>query len=209
MKLVTDGGSGDPQLRRGRRRALLLMVAVIVGAAVIAALLGVLLPASGIFAEESRFWDGDPPDWAGVLGLVVCLTGLVGMVGGFWWLARSGYYRRNSRSRLWAESWSRRRHLVRQVRGTAAPRDEDRPLLPGVAEQLVDQPKFLLPFGGLTLIQVGQALLQWAPAFLLLAAILVVLLAGLAVSSFRGARQAEAFLAGHTDGAGPLSSSGQ
>ncbi|MFI7078195.1 hypothetical protein ACIBO1_12990 [Micromonospora sp. NPDC049903] len=181
----------ESQARRGRRRFLLVMVAVIV----LGALVGGGIAATGFFDGSATFWGGEAPGWATVVGAVLSLGGVAVAVAGFWWLTRNGYYRRNAGSRLWAESWSRRRNLVRQVRGNTLPRDEDRPLLPQVAEQMIDGLGFLLPLSGLALMQVGQAFFQWAPGFVLLAAIFVGTLTAAGVSAWRSARDAKAFLA--------------
>ncbi|MCZ7420184.1 MULTISPECIES: hypothetical protein [unclassified Micromonospora] len=188
---MSQDGSTQQRVRRGRRRFLLVVVATMVASLV----LGAALAASGVVAVDSDFWDGGPPGWAQVLGAVFTVGGLVFAVGGFWWLVRSGYYRRNARSVLWAQSWSRRRQLVRQVRGDAPYLDEDLRLLRRVAAQMVDQPGFLLPMAALSLVQVGQAFFQWAPAFVIIAAVITGGFAVAAVAVVRDARRARAFLA--------------
>lgn len=200
---MNDGtllGRLDQWARRGWGRFLLLVVVLVVVGTVVVVFLTVVLAASGVLAEDSRFWRGDGPDWAGPVGVVFYLAGLACMGGGFWWLVRNGYYQRHARTRLWARSWSRGRHLVRQVRGTAARRDEDRQLLPLVAEHLIDQPKFMPPLYGVALLQVGQMFIRWAPGFVLIAALFVGALTVGAVRSLQSARRARAFLAEHANG---------
>ncbi|MFF5180363.1 hypothetical protein ACFY2Q_20245 [Micromonospora sp. NPDC000316] len=201
---MNDGGllgSLDQWVRQGWGRFLLLVAALTVAGSAVFVILTVVLTESGLLAEDSRFWHGDRPDWAGVVGFLLCVAGVALMGGSSWWLVRNGYYRRNARARVWGTaSWARRRQLARQVRGTDARRDEDRPLLPVVARHLIDQPKFLPPLCGLALLEVGQAFLRWAPGFVLVAVFVVGLLAALAPLSFRSARQASAFLAEHADG---------
>ncbi|MEU5906826.1 hypothetical protein ABZ780_20945 [Micromonospora sp. NPDC047467] len=201
---MNDGGllgSLDQWVRQGWGRFLLLVVALTVAGTAVVVILTAVLAESGFPSGDSRFWHGVRPDWAGVVGFLLCVAGVACLGGGAWWLMRNGYYRRNARARvLGAESWSRRRQLAQQVRGTASRRDEDRPLLPVVARHLIDQPKFLPPLCGLALFEVGQAFLQWAPFFVLIAAFIVGLLAVMAILSFRGARQARAFLTEHADG---------
>ncbi|WP_189042699.1 hypothetical protein [Micromonospora sonchi] len=198
---MNDGGpleSLDRWVRRGPGRFLLLVIALTVaGTAVI---LAAGLVASGIDSHDPRFISGDPPDWASALGILLFGTGLATTTGGFLWLGHSGHYRRNARSRLWAKGWSRRRALVRQVRGTALRRDEDRPLLPLVAEHLIDQPAFALPLGGMAMLQVAQAFLRWAPGFVILAVVFVGVLGVVTVTALRNARSARAFLAEHAAG---------
>jgi hypothetical protein len=189
--MTQDNRIIDAQARRGRRRFLLVMMAAIAAGG----LLGGFIAATDFFDGSAAFWGGEAPGWATAVGGVLSLGGVAVAVAGFWWLTRNGYYRRNVGSRLWAESWSRRRNLVRQVRGRIPPRDEDRPLLPQVAEQMTDGLRFLLPLCGLALMQVGQAFVQWAPGFVLLAAIFVGTMAAAGVSAWRSARDAKAFLA--------------
>ncbi|BCJ67302.1 hypothetical protein [Polymorphospora rubra] len=200
----------DQWVRRGWGRFILLVAALTVAGtvtAVVAVFWTVALDATGVFAEASRFWHGDRPDWAGLVGLLLWIAGAAWIGGSFWWLVRNGHYQRNARNRRWMKSWSRRRQLIRQVRGTAARRDEDRPLLPLVAEHLIDEPKFLLPLYGLALLQVGQMFLRWAPGFVLIAALFVGTLTVGAVVSFQNARRARAFLTEHADGETPIEAS--
>lgn len=193
----------DQWVRRGWGRFLLLVAALTVAGtvtAVVAVFWTVALASSGVSTEASRFWRGDGPDWADLVGFLLCFAGVAWVGGNFWWLVRNGYYQRNARNRIWAESWSRRRQLIRQVRGTAARRDEDRPLLPLVAEHLINQLKFLPPLCGMALLQVGQVFLRWAPGFVLIAVLFVGTLTVGAVVSFQSARRARAFLTEHADG---------
>lgn len=190
----------DQWARRGWSRFLLLVAALTVVGAVIVVMLIVVFDATGVLAEDSPFWRGDGPDWAGTVGIVCYLTGLACIGGAFWWLVRNGYYQRYARTRQWAKSWSRSRHLVRQVRGTVARRDEDRPLLPLVAEYLIDQPTFLLPLYGVALLQIGQMFTRWAPGFTLIAVLFVGVLTVGALRSFQSARRARVFLAEHAGG---------
>ncbi|WP_204291340.1 hypothetical protein [Micromonospora gifhornensis] len=193
----------DRWVRRGWGRFLLLVVALTVAGTVVAVLPVVVLAESNVLINDSRFWRGDGPDWAGSVGLLLCLPGLAWMGGCLWWLVRNGYYERHARTRRRARNWSHRRHLIRQVRGTAVRRDEDRPLLPLVAEDLIDQPKFLVPLYGLTLLQVGQVFRQWAPGFVLIAVLFVGVIAVVTVQSRRDARSAKVFLAEHANSETP------
>ncbi|MFD6564269.1 hypothetical protein [Micromonospora profundi] len=193
---MNDGwspGALDRWVRQSWGRFLLLTLGLTVTGTAVIVLVTAVLTRSGFFSEDSRFWHGDGPAWADVVGFLLCVAGVAWAGGSSWWLVRNGFYQR---SRLWrAESWSRHRHLVQQVRGTAASRDEDRPLLPVVAKHLIDQPRFLPTLCGLALFQVGQVFLQWAPGFVLIAVLFVGLLAVMAALSLRSARQARAFLA--------------
>ncbi|GAB3846810.1 hypothetical protein GCM10029963_27200 [Micromonospora andamanensis] len=90
------------------------------------------------------------------------------------------------------------------MRGDAQRQDEDQPLLRRVAEQMVDQTRMLLPLAALAVVQVGQALFQWAPAFVILAAVVSGAFAVAAVSVVRDADRARTFLAAESaDGGAP------
>ncbi|MER7458997.1 hypothetical protein [Micromonospora sp. NPDC126480] len=190
---MVDTGTWVPQARRGRRRFLLLILAVVV----VTGVAGFALAASGVLDGVSHVIRGEPPAWAEIVGLVICVLGLAAAIAAFWYLVRSGIYRRNARSRLWAESWSRRRRLVRQVRGTAPYQPEELPLLQRTARQLIDQPKLLLPLAALGVLQTGQAFLQWSPYFAAVAGFLLVGLMVAGLAARRDVRRARAFLAEH------------
>ncbi|RKN38891.1 hypothetical protein [Micromonospora endolithica] len=150
-----------------------------------------------LFDTDSSLFEGDPPGWARIVGLVLLAVGLVVVFGGFVWLLRSGRYKRNAQSPLWALSWSRRWSLGRQVKGKAPVRDEDRPLLREVAEQMAGQRAHFVPFAGLIVTQFGQAFLQWAPFWSVMAAVLgIVGVLGL-VATRRDERLAREFLRRH------------
>jgi hypothetical protein len=180
------------RIQRGRRRYLLLVmgtasVAAAVGAAVFISLGG----------YESEVWHRDAPEWAEVLGMVLLVVGVVIEIGALVYAYRTGRYRADRDSRLWAVARSRRRQLVRQVRrgGDVAP--EDLPLMRHTAEQMAGQ-RWFAPFTvGLVILNGGQALINFSLAWLALSVVLAATCPVVLAQTLRDVRQGEAFLRAH------------
>ncbi|MFC4146567.1 hypothetical protein ACFO0M_09900 [Micromonospora mangrovi] len=139
---------------------------------------------------------GDPPAPVAVTGGVLAVLGLVIEVAALVRAARSGSFRAARESALPAAG-PRRRELLRAVRRGEVPTETDRPVLRAVAEQLIRQ-RWVVPlFGGLVTMQLGQALLQFSPAFLALFGLTGVLFVLACWHILRDARRGEAFLRAH------------
>ncbi|WP_176730771.1 hypothetical protein [Micromonospora mirobrigensis] len=177
------------RITRGRRRFRLLAV----GAVVVLAIAGFVIGAiTG--GDELPSWRGNPPGWAENAGLALVGLGLLGEAGWFVYGYRSGRFKANRESRIWAVSWSRRRELAKQVRRDEPAAGEDPAVLRNVAEQMAGGRWLLGLYACMMLFFAGQALSRyswfWTVLLLVMAALFVVA----AVSIFRDARRAEAFL---------------
>jgi hypothetical protein len=180
------------RIQRARRRFLLLVMGT---ASVVAAVGAAVFISLGGY--ESDVWHREPPGWVEVLGMVLVAVGSVFEIGAIVYAIRSGRYRANRDSRLWAVGWSRQRELFRQVRRGGNMAADDLPLLRHAAEQLAGQRWLIVFFGGLLIINLGQAFIQWSPFHAVLLVVLVPLLPVAVASTLRNVRRGEAFLRAH------------
>ncbi|QLQ38216.1 hypothetical protein [Micromonospora robiginosa] len=187
---MMDGTGERQEIRRGRRRFRLLLAGTIVAFALVSFLLGAL---------ADGFWDtwlerGDPPGWAEVTGEVLMALGVVIEIVALVQMFRSGGYRANRKSRLWAVDWRRRRELVRAVRRGVVESPDDLPWLRATAAQLAGQRWIVLLLAGLATTNLGQGLLSFAPIWLVLLGLTGVMFGIACWQAPRDARRAEAFL---------------
>ncbi|MFI7072338.1 hypothetical protein [Micromonospora sediminicola] len=188
---------GDPERReiqRKRRRFRLLLVGTVLAFALVSLLVG--LTAGGAF-PGSWLERGDPPGWVEVTGGVLAVLGLVLEIVGLVGLVRSGSYRADRESRLWAVSFRRRRELARAVRRGAVDSPDDLPWLRTAAAQMVRQRRQIPIIGGLVTLNLGQLLLSLAPMWFLLFGVTSVMFAIASWHILRDAPRAEAFLREH------------
>ncbi|MCI4063045.1 hypothetical protein MRQ36_10835 [Micromonospora sp. R77] len=184
---------GAGQFRNDRRRLLRRILVGVSAFAVLSLLVG-LLAAYGI--PRSFLRHGDPPAPVAVTGGVLAVLGLVIEVAALVRAARNGSYRAARESPLLVAG-PRRRELLRAVRHGVVPSDHDLPALRAVAAQLTRQ-RWVVPlFGGLVTMHLGQALLQFSPAFLALFVLTGVLFVLACWQLLRDARRGEAFLRAH------------
>ncbi|NES31436.1 hypothetical protein GCE86_23595 [Micromonospora terminaliae] len=188
-----DGARERREIRRGRRRFRLLLVGTVVVFALVSLLVGLL--AGGFRARWLE--RGDPPGWVENTGVVLAVSGLVAEVAAVVWMVRSGGYRADRESRLWTLSWGRRRALAQAVRRGVVGSPDDLPWLRTTAAQMVRQRRYVLLLGGLTTMNLGQALLSFAPAWLVVLGITVMMFGLSCWQLLRDARRAEAFLRTH------------
>ncbi|MCG5472204.1 hypothetical protein LADH09A_006240 [Micromonospora sp. LAH09] len=186
---ATDPGRTARGQRRLRLILFLLLTAVVGGLAVGVAMGG----------ENTGIFDGDPPGWATNLGRVLVVLGIVLEVAAIVWAVRTGRHRAARRSPLLSVSWSHRRRLGRQVRRGTPEVGEDPALLAETARQYSGQRWFVPLVAGLAMTSVGQALLGFAPFFVVIGGLLVLIWVVLIVSVLRNARRGEAFLRNHPD----------
>lgn len=140
----------------------------------------------------------DPPVARTAVGPALTLVGLVLELVG---LVRGGVLRSQRQSPLWAVPARERRRLRRQVKGRAPVVPEDLPALRALAGSVRDQ-RWLLPvWGGLGLVQLGQAV-QHGGALALFFATGALVLVVCAVLVHRDVRRAERFLAEHARSTG-------
>ena len=189
-----DGGRERDAIRRGRRRFRLLLVGAVVVFALVSLLVGLM--AGGVLPSSWRE-RGDPPAWMAVTGEVLLVLGLVLEIVALVRMVRSGSYRADRESRLWAVSPRRRRELVRAVRRGVVDSPDDLPWLRTTAEQLIRQRRFVPLFGGLATMNLGQLLLSLAPIWFVLFGVTVVMFALACWQILRDAPRAEAFLREH------------
>lgn len=182
------------RIRSGRRRFLLGVFGALFVFAVASFLVG-LLQARG--DSSFLFADGEPPTWAGVVGVVLAVLGLLVEVAALVWAVRSGRYRAGRDSALWAVSWRRRRELARQVRRDVVHTDEELPLLRRTAGQMARQRWLVVLFAGLVTMQLGQALLQYSMVPLVLFLLPAVLFVPAGWQTLRDSRRAQVFLRAH------------
>lgn len=180
------------RIQRARRRFLLLVMGT---ASVVAAVGAAVFISLGGY--ESDVWHREPPGWVELLGMVLVAVGLVFEIGAIVCAIRSGRYRANRESRLWAVGWSRRRGLLRQVRRGDDVAAEDLPLLRDTAEQIAGQRWFTPFLVGLVIANGGQALINFSPVWLTLFVVLVASLPVVLARMLRDIRRAEAFLRTH------------
>ncbi|MFE9954842.1 hypothetical protein [Micromonospora sp. NPDC005299] len=188
-----DDARERQEIRRRRRRFRLLLVGTVVVFALVSLLVGLL---AGGF--PTTWWErGDPPGWVAMIGAVFAVSGLVAEVAALVWMVRSGGYRADRESRLWTLGWGRRRALARAVRRGVVDSPDDLPWLRTTAAQMVRQRRFVLLLGGLTTMNLGQALLSFAPVWLVLLGITGVMFGLSCWQILRDARHAAAFLRAH------------
>ncbi|WP_431877200.1 hypothetical protein [Micromonospora marina] len=182
------------EIRRGRRRVRLLLVGTVLVLTLVS-LLSALMT-DGTF-PGSWLERGDPPGWLEVTGLVLVVLGAVLEIGALVSMVRSGSYRADRESRLWAVSFRRRRDLARAVRRGVVDSADDLQWLRATAAQMVRQRRFVPLFGGLLTMNFGQLLLSLAPIWFVLLGVAGVAF-GLACGQIlRDAPRAEAFLREH------------
>ncbi|MEU8258714.1 hypothetical protein AB0C06_31135 [Micromonospora inaquosa] len=148
---------------------------------------------------DTAAFDGDPPRWASVLGVVLVLVGLSIGIGAVVWSVRSGRHRAARQSPLLTLSWSHRRRLGRQVRRGTQEAGEDPALLGETARQFAGLRWSAGLTTGLVVLSLGQALLRFAPFWAVLSAVLTVAGTVGVVLVLRDARRGEAFLRDHPD----------
>ncbi|GAA3770201.1 hypothetical protein [Micromonospora maritima] len=189
----------DPErgaIRRGRRRVRLLLVGTVLVFALVSLLVG-LLADRGF--PSSWLERGDPPTAVAVTGVVFAVLGLVLEIVALVRMVRSGSYRADRESRLWAVSFRRRRELARAVRRGAVASPDELPWLRTAAAQMVRQRRLVPLFGGLVMLNLGQLLLSLAPMWFLLFGVTSVMFAIANWQILRDAPRAEAFLREHPD----------
>ncbi|MEU5963102.1 hypothetical protein ABZ777_18000 [Micromonospora parva] len=163
------------------------------------AVVGALAVGVAMGGQNTGIFEGEPPRWASNLGRVLMLLGVVVEVAAIVWAVRTGRHRAARHSPLLALSWSHRRRLARQVRrGTPDP-DEDPTLLAETARQFAGQRWFVVLVAGLAITSAGQAFVGYAPFFVAIGVLLVVIWAVLVVSVVRNANRGEAFLRAYPD----------
>ncbi|PGH41299.1 hypothetical protein COO58_26050 [Micromonospora sp. WMMA1996] len=187
----------DPERReiqRKRRRFRLLLVGTVLAFALVSLLVGLM--AGGAF-PGSWVERGDPPTGVAVTGGVLAVLGLVLEIVGLVGLVRSGSYRADRESRLWAVSFRRRRELARAVRRGVVDSPDDLPFLRTAAAQMVRLRRQIPIIGGLVTLNLGQLLLSLAPMWFLLFGVTSVMFAFASWQILRDAPRAEAFLREH------------
>ncbi|WP_139128721.1 hypothetical protein [Micromonospora humi] len=190
-----DGRDDDARLiRRGRRRTRGLML----GVGLVSGVLGLLLARTLLGAGWSSWWEGDAPESAQIAGAVLVVLGLVVEVGAIVWAVRSGRYRSNRESPMWAMPMRRRSRLVKQVRRGDVGPDADLATLTLVARQMVDGGWAAVPVAGLVLVNLGQALIRvTSPAFVATFGLIAVTFALVGWQVHHNARRAAEFLRHH------------
>ncbi|MGW5081904.1 hypothetical protein [Micromonospora echinospora] len=165
---------------------------------VVSALVSLLvgLMAGGVF-PSTWLERGDPPAWMAVTGEVLVVLGLVLEIGALVVMVRSGSYRADRESRLWAVSLGRRRELTRAVRRGVVGSPDDLPWLRTAAAQLIRQRRFVPLFGGLVTMNLGQVLLSLIPMWFVLFGVFGVMFTLACWQILRDATRAEAFLREH------------
>ncbi|MET9303165.1 hypothetical protein ABZX66_27975 [Micromonospora aurantiaca] len=189
-----DGGRERHEIRRGRRRFRLLLVGVALVFALVSLLVGLM--AGGAF-PSSWLERGDPPTWMTVTGGVLTVLGLVLEIVALVRMIRSGTYRADRESRLWAVSISRRRELARAVRRGVVDSPSDLPWLRTTAAQMIRQRRFVPMIGGLVTMNLGQILLSLTPMWFVLFGVTGAMFAFACGQILRDAPRAEAFLREH------------
>ncbi|WP_431942721.1 hypothetical protein [Micromonospora marina] len=189
-----DGDSERQEIKRGRRRVRLLLVGTVLTFVLASLLVGLM--ADGAF-PGSWLERGDPPGWLEVTGLVLMVLGAVLEIGALVWMVRSGSYRADRESRLWAVSFRRRRDLARAVRRGVVDSADDLQWLRATAAQMVRQRRLVPLFGGLMTMNLGQLLLSLAPIWFVLFGVTGVGFALACWQILRDAPRAEAFLREH------------
>ncbi|MGR6322470.1 hypothetical protein Q2K19_13260 [Micromonospora soli] len=184
------------RIRRGRRRFLLGVFGTLLLFAALSLLVGLLATSD---ASTVVFRDGQPPAWAETTGIVLAILGLLVEVVALVWAVRSGRYRAGRKSALWAVSWRRRRELSRQVRRDVVRTEAELPLLRHTGRQMAGQRWLVVLFAGLVTMQLGQALIRYTPASLMLFVAPAVLFVLAAWQLLRDARRGDAFLRAHPD----------
>lgn len=184
-------GLDEASVRRGRRRRLWLLAAVLP----IGVLTGVLLARYG----DSPLPGFEPPAWAGAAGLSLIVAGLMMEGVAIAFAVRSGRYRDNRRSPLWAMSGRQRRAVLRQIRRNAPAPDSDPAQLRAVARLMTQQRWYGFVVGGLVLVQLGLAVQNFSVPWLVLAAVAAVLLVTAGWLLLRDAARAATFLADHPE----------
>ncbi|WBC12768.1 hypothetical protein O7600_16420 [Micromonospora sp. WMMA1998] len=189
-----DSDAERREIRRKRRRFRLLLVGTVLAFGLVSLLVG--LAAGGAF-PGSWVERGDPPTGVAVTGAVLAVLGLVLEIVGLVGLVRSGSYRADRESRLWAVSFRRRRELVRAVRRGVVDSPDDLPFLRTAAAQMVRLRRQIPIIGGLVTLNLGQLLLSLAPMWFLLFGVTSVMFAIGSWQILRDAPRAEAFLRKH------------
>ncbi|WP_433355017.1 hypothetical protein ACQPYV_31865 [Micromonospora saelicesensis] len=182
--------------RAGRKQRRLRLI---LGLVLLPAVVGALAVGVAVGGQNTGIFDGEPPRWAGNLGRLLVILGVIVEVAAVVWVVRTGRYRAARQSPLLTLSWSHRRRLARQVRRGTPEADEDPALLVETARQFAGQRWFVVLVAGLAMTSVGQAFLGFAPFFAVIGGLLLVIWAVLTVSVLRNARRAEAFLRDHPD----------